>query len=142
VAFGVLCSTLLSGPVAILATVGVLVGGLHKTFMLRLATGQQEGGGPLEAFYRLITQMNLVSEMPEGLLTDTIKLIDVALLGWLRLMAEALPQFGSFDLSRYAAYGFNIPPELLTMRILTALGFVLPLLVAGYLCLRMREVAR
>jgi len=142
VAFGVLFSTLLSGPVAILATVGVLVGGIHKTFMLRLATGQQEGGGPLEAFYRLITQMNLVSEMPEGLLTDTIKLIDVALLGWLRLMAEALPQFGSFDLSRYAAYGFNIPPDLLAMRILTAVGFVLPLLVAGYLCLRMREVAR
>jgi len=140
--FGVMFSTLLSGPVAILATIGVLVGGFFHTFMLRLATGQAEGGGPVEALYRLITQMNLVSEMPEGLLTDAIKLVDVALLGWLRLMVETLPRFASFDLSRYVAFGFNIPGDLALIRLLTTLGFLVPLMIVGYLCLRLREVAR
>ena len=53
IALGVMFSTFLSGPVAMLATLGALVGGFFSDFMFRLATGQTYGGGPFESIIRI-----------------------------------------------------------------------------------------
>ena len=54
IALGVMFSTFLSGSVAMLATLGTLVGGFFSDFMFRLATGQTYGGGPFESIIRLV----------------------------------------------------------------------------------------
>ncbi|MDY0167859.1 MAG: hypothetical protein RBS80_15030 [Thermoguttaceae bacterium] len=142
IAFGVMFSTFLSGPVAILATLGALIGGMASRFMISLATGELPGGGPVEAFYRLLTQENLVSDLPEGFRSELMRMFDTVLQGYLRGMAEILPAFERFDYSTWVAYGFNISGDLLATRILTMLGFVLPVFLAGYFFLKLREVAR
>lgn len=142
IAFGVMFSTFLSGPVAILATLGTLIGGMASRFMISLATGELPGGGPVEAFYRLLTQENLVSDLPEGFRSELMRMLDTALQGYLRGMTQILPAFEKFDYATWVAYGFNISGDLLATRILTMLGFVLPVFLAGYLFLKLREVAR
>ena len=143
IAFGVMFSTFLSGPVAMLATLGALIGGMATRFMGQLASGELPGGGPVEAFYRILTQENLISELPEGFFRDLIFMVDTALQGYyLRGMVEILPAFQWFDYSTWVAYGFNISGDLLASCILTLVGFVLPVFLAGYFFLKLREVAR
>ncbi|MDZ7616548.1 MAG: hypothetical protein U1E05_06050 [Patescibacteria group bacterium] len=142
ISFGVMFSTFLSGPVAILATLGALIGGMASRFMMSLAAGELPGGGPVEAFYRLLTQENLVSDLPEGFRSELMRMLDTALKGYLRGMTQILPSFETFDYSTWVAYGFNISGDLLATRMLTLLGFALPVFLAGYLFLKLREVAR
>jgi hypothetical protein len=57
-------------------------------------------------------------------------------------IATVLPDFSRFDFSDYVANGFDIPGNLTAKYFCRMLAFVLPLFVAGYFCLRGREVAR
>ncbi len=57
-------------------------------------------------------------------------------------MSAILPPFGDFSYADHLAYGFDVPWNVLLVRTVTALGFLLPLFVAGHLFLRNREVAR
>ena len=76
IALGVMFSTFLSGPVAMLATLGTLVGGFFNDFMFRLATGQTYGGGPFESIIRILTQQNVTSEAEPGLRTTVAQTLD------------------------------------------------------------------
>jgi hypothetical protein len=65
----------------------------------------------------------------------------------LRVMSALVPDFAQFSFpdaeGRLAvATGFNIAPELLWQSALRALGFLLPLVVAGYLFLKKRELSQ
>ena len=57
-------------------------------------------------------------------------------------VAQLLPDFSSFDATRYAADGFNMPSTLLLQHLTVCAGYVLGLTVLGYFLLRTREVAR
>jgi hypothetical protein len=139
---GVMFSTYLSGSVAMIATLGVLVGGLFREFMIRLARGETFGGGPVESLLRILSQQNLLVPLEPGLTTDVTKMADQVAEFFLKVMSAVLPPFADFNCADYVAYGFDISPGLVAIRALTALGFLLPLFVAGYLLLRNREVAR
>ena len=110
--------------------------------MFRLATGQTYGGGPTESLIRLVTQENVVSEMEPGARTTMAKMIDVVLSAPLWVMSKLLPPFGQFSCASYVAYGFDISLELVLMRAVNALAFMLPLFVAAHFFLKIREVAR
>ncbi len=142
IGIGVLFSTFLSGPVAVMATLGALLGGLFSQFMARLATGEVIGGGPFEAFIRLVTQQNLVSEMEPGLRTTVAQMLDVVMGYGLWAAAAVLPDFGSFSFADYVAYGFDISPVLMLQCAFRVLAFLLPVFVAAYFFLKMREVAK
>jgi hypothetical protein len=142
IAVGVTFSTFLSGPVAMLATLGALVGGFFNDFMFRLATGQTYGGGPAESIIRLLTQANVTSEMEPGLRTTVAKTLDQPLEFGLRLVAAVLPDFGRFSFADYVAYGFNVSGDTVLTFTCRAFAFVLPVFVAGYLCLKTREVGK
>ena len=143
IALGVTFSTFLSGPVAMIATLGALVGGFFNDFMYRLATQQTYGGGPFESLYRLLTQQNVTSELPPGLTTTVVKTLDQpAQFGLWLLASMILPDFGHFSFSEYVASGFNIPGDTVLMYTCRAFAFLLPVFVAGYLCLKNREVAK
>ena len=57
--FGVMFSTFLSGPIAMLATLGS-VGGPLPRLHRRLAAGKMPGGGPAESLIRMVTQENVI----------------------------------------------------------------------------------
>jgi len=141
IAFGVMFSTFLSGAVAMIATLGTLVGGFFSQFMGDLALGRVEGGGPLEALTRLLLQENLSSEL-SGPWTVVMLMADRVLQVFLWVISSILPSFGSFSYSDYVAYGFNISGELILIRSLNAFAFLLPVFVAAYFFLKTREVAR
>lgn len=143
IGFGVMFSTFLSGPVAVIATIGILVGGFFRDFMLKLAAQETYGGGPIESLVRMVTQANTITELEPGARTTFVKMSDRVLEFFLGAVARVLPDFGSFSFADYVANGFNVPldPVLLT-RALAALGILLPLFIAGHFFLKTREVAR
>jgi len=142
IAFGVMFSTFLSGPVAMIATLGTLVGGFFSEFMSQLALGQVHGGGPLEAAYRLGTQENLTSELEPGLVTNVMQMADSVLEGGLWVISHILPSFGQFSYAEHVAYGFDVSPNLILTAAVKALAFLLPVFVAAHFFLKTREVAR
>ena len=66
IAIGVTCSTLVNAPVAMMFTISFITLGFFRQFFVDVAIGKQVGGGPLESLYRIVTQMNQVSPLPEG----------------------------------------------------------------------------
>jgi hypothetical protein len=142
VGFGVMFSTFLSGPVAMIATLGALVGSLFVNFMSELALGQTFGGGPVESASRLVTQQNIVIPLDSGLTTDVIKMLDFVARGFLFVCSSLLPPLQQFNYADYVAYGFDISASLILMRLLTVLGYLLPVFLVSYFFLKTREVAR
>ena len=142
IGFGVMFSTFLSGPIAVLATIGMLIGGMVRPYMLDLSLGKTYGGGPVESLIRILTQQNVVVEMEAGLRTTVAKTVDAFLLKCLWVTAHILPEFGRYSASDYVSYGFNTPWNWIGQQGLTALGFAVALFVAGYFFLKTREVAR
>jgi len=147
VCFGVMFSTFLSAPIAMLATMAMLLGGTFWQFIKDLGSHKVVGGGPGESLYRMVNQDNLVSEMPPGLRTTLLQMGDVVLEMGLRVVTRLLPDFGSYaflDDQGHAcvASGFDISTAMVAKAVLSAASFAIPLFVAGYFFLKTREVAR
>jgi len=142
IGIGVMFSTYLSGPVAVIATAGALVGGLFSGFMMQLARGQVVGGGPFEALVRILLQQNLISELEPGLRTTVVQMLDEVLQVGLFVAASILPAFAQFSFADHVAYGFDISGVMIFRNACRALAFLLPLFVAAYLFLKTREVAK
>lgn len=142
IGFGVMFSTFLSGPVAMIGTLGIVVAGLFSSFVIQLAYGKTYGGGPVESAIRLFTQQNMITELDPGLSTTVAKMTDVVLLYSLRVVGAVLPAFADLSYANWVADGFNVPADMVMIHTLTVLGFLVPLVVAGYLFLKTREVER
>ena len=86
--------------------------------------------------------------MEPGLRTNVEKTVDWMMERFLGVLASLVPDFGRFSFANYVSYGFNIPcslaggDDLLWQSVFRALGFLLPVFVAGYLFLKTREVAK
>ena len=143
IAFGVTFSTFLSGPVAMLATVGAMIGGFFSDFVTRLSQHAVYGGGPFEAIIRLVRQENLLTELEPGLRTTVAQMADRVAEAGLWVVAQILPPFTEFNYADWVAYGFDITwdPWILVPT-LRALAFILPVFVAGCFFLKSREVAQ
>ncbi len=140
--FGVTLSTFLSGPVALFATGATLVVGLFRDFIISVATGEQVGGGPVESFVRIITQMNQTIELDMGKIVEwIIKGMDAVLMAFMWLFASVFPDYRALDTSRFVAYGFNIDGNLLAQHALIALAYFVVLCLYGNFYLKSREIA-
>ena len=53
-----------------------------------------------------------------------------------------LPDFGRFSFSDYVAYGFDIPGGQVLKFTFRMFAFLMPVFIAGYYCLKNREVAQ
>jgi hypothetical protein len=140
-AFGVMWSTFLNGPVAMLATIGTLLGGFCSAFIASLAEGKLAGGGTFESLVRLVQHKNVMVHLDEGWGTKAVNLLDAGVRSVMYVVSTLLPNLGSFSDINYVATGFNIPPEHLLVQGITALGYVLPVFLLAYLFFRSREVA-
>jgi hypothetical protein len=140
--FGVVFSTFLSGPVALFGTLIVYMVGTFKEFLLGVATGAEPGGGPFESMLRMITQKNLMVDLDMGPVVDrVVPMIDAVIMFFVGVAAKIFPDFGSFNTSRFVAYGYHIDENLLGQHCLITLAFVLVLSVYGYFFLKSREIA-
>ncbi|GHT26681.1 ABC transporter permease [Planctomycetales bacterium] len=142
-AFGVLFSTFLSGPVAMISTVGVMVAGFSKAFMIEIGLNKVLGGGPFESLLRIMIQQNMVVDLPKSFSTTFVQSADKVYSMFMRLFGQAIP-----PLSDYAVYdtavvkGFSIPSYWLLNHTLMTLSYALPLFIVAYLILSNREVAK
>ena len=143
IGFGVLLSTFLSGPVAMLGTIAALIGGFCSKHLHELAVGKQYGGGPFESMYRLWTQDNMMTELEPGLRTTLLHAADKVASLFMGAMASVLPPLGEFSYADQVAYGFDIGWDpYVAVPLVRTIGYLVPLIVAGYFFLRTREVAK
>ena len=140
--FAVACSTFLSGPVAMMFTLSVIVLGFFKKFIVGVATGAVVGGGPVESLIRLVTQMNVTTEFEQGWGTTITQAIDAVLLAAVRGFAAMIPDFGSYSTVRYVSDGYDIPWNGLSQDVVASAAYLAGLFVVGYFFLRTREVAK
>jgi ABC-type transport system involved in multi-copper enzyme maturation permease subunit len=142
IALGVMFSTFLSGPVALLTTLFAIIVGLSSTYVGELAGGKVVGGGPFEAFQRMVTQANQTSELEKGAKTNAIKAMDAVAATMLRYFSAVVPGIGENDFADHVADGFDVGGELATRCLLCVFAYCLPVILLGYLCLKNREVAQ
>ncbi len=137
---GVAWSTILRGPVALVATVATTVAGFCTEFMRGIYLGETPGGGPVESLIRIIRQENPIVELKDAP-QEAIEVFDT-FLGALMFAAERMvPDFLAFNDSNFVAQGFDISPERIGQHVLSALAFVVPVIIAGHFGLRSRQVA-
>lgn len=140
-AFGVLFSTFLNAPVAMLATVGSVVLGYYTWRVDELAQGEIVGGGPLESAVRIFTQDNMVTPLQESVGTTIIQRIDDVVLFGLGALGRVAPDLSLFYTGGFLEHGFNIPGDLMLQQIVRLAAFLVPAVICGYLFLKTREAA-
>lgn len=143
IAIAVMASTVLSGPIAMLFTISFILLGFQRDFFVDVATGEQEGGGPIEALVRLVTHMNLISDFKDqNLAVQLMRGVDDVMQFAMKTLAGILPDFGDFNTARYVAYGFDIPANQVAQQLTIGAAYVVGLALVGYFLLRNREVAK
>lgn len=143
ICLGVMFSTFLSGPVAMVATLSSLVLGFFGSLAFDVASGETPGGGPIESMIRIPMHTAATIELDLGnkTLETIIQVADRAILYSVGTLFQAIPSFGQFNTSEFVAYGYNIPDSLVLRHItMTFAYFVLTSLV-GYFFLKTRELA-
>ena len=147
-AMGVMFSTFLGGPLALFATLAVVMVGQFREFIQRLfesqVTGDSSivpGGGPIESLYRIVTQESITVELAPSSAVQIMKTVDTFLLAPMRLLAGIFPSLSSLGTSDFVAGGFDIPFDLVAEHGMETVGYLLAFFIAGAFCLRAREVA-
>jgi hypothetical protein len=147
-ALGVMFSTFLSAPVALVAALSVLLIGQFREFIARLFTSQvtgdtriAPGGGPIESLYRIVTQTSITLDLDPTPAVQAMKLADTVLLAPMRVAAGLFPSLSTLGTSDFVAGGFDIPGDLLAAHAAETLAYVVAFCIAGAFCLRAREVA-
>lgn len=147
-ALGVMFSTFLAGPVALLATLSVVLVGQFREFITRLFESQVTGdasivpgGGPIESLYRIVTQTSITLQLDPSPAVTAMKTIDTFLLAPMRLGASLFPSLSALGTGDFLAGGFDIPFDLLAEHGLETLGYLVAFFIIGAFCLRAREVA-
>jgi hypothetical protein len=147
-AMGVMFSTFLGGPLALFATLAVVLVGQFREFIQRLFESQVTGdstivpgGGPIESLYRIVTQESITVELAPSPAVQIMKTVDTFLLAPMQLLAGIFPSLSSLGTSDFVAGGFDIPFDLVAEHGMETLGYLLAFFIAGAFCLRAREVA-
>ncbi|MBX3421695.1 MAG: ABC transporter permease [Pirellulaceae bacterium] len=143
ICLGVMFSTFLSGPVAMVATLSSLVLGFFGSLALDVASGAAPGGGPLESLIRIPmhTAATIELDLGNNVLESAIQWFDRGILYSVAALFHALPSFAQFNTSEFVAYGYNIPGSLVCRHLTMAAAYFVLCSVVGYFFLKTRELA-
>ncbi len=145
VCLGVMFSTFLSSPVAILATLSSIMLGFFGQFVRDLWTGVAFGGGPIESMIRLVTQDNMTKPLQFGagqIGVRLVKFTDNILLTIMNAVATILPDFSGLGrAAEYVAYNLSYHDQLLARQFIMTLIYVTAISIVGYFFLKTREIA-
>lgn len=147
ITIGTTASCFLKGPVSTLATFGLLILGsfLKASLIERLSNyyskGQVVGGGSIEAFYRIINQMNESTPLDDSMTKRVIEGLDGAVYGMLLFAQYIIPNIGFYDGAHFASNGFDVPWDACIFpSLIITLGFFIPAYIIGYFGLQVREL--
>ena len=147
IAFGVMFSTFLSGPVAMVATaVCVLLGfSAERVYDTRyhIDAGIDMGGGPIESIVRILRQDAMTTQLDvDTIAARVIKTADAGIVYALDAVATALPNLPKMvGTAEYAASGFDVFGALLARHATATLGYCLLAFLVSYFFLKSREIA-
>ncbi|MCO8124405.1 ABC transporter permease [Stieleria sp. TO1_6] len=147
IAFGVMFSTFLSGPVAMVATaVCVLMGfSAESIYDTRhfIDTNVSRGGGPIESLVRLVKQDAMTTQLDvEGVANTLIKSADAMIVYTMDAVATALPNLPRMmATAEYAASGIDIFGAVLARHCVATLGYCILAFLISYFFLKSREIA-
>lgn len=142
IALGVAFSTFLSAPITMLGTIVAMIVGFFTPFIRTMTQPDVAGGGPIESFFRLVTQKNMTNELETGLATTVMKQTDNLLVGVLNMLTYLAPNFSTMNFSDFLIYGYSIDLDRLLVALSITLAFCFGLSVLGYFCLKTREIAK
>ncbi|MEI7685915.1 MAG: hypothetical protein WCL32_12885 [Planctomycetota bacterium] len=137
------CSTYLSGVVSLLCTLFLFLAGFFMPSLEQMANNQGVGGGPAEAFSRIVTRNNMVTPLDESPSASVIQGFDELFRWQLRRILTLIPDASRYDLHPYVANGFDISLSriLFVDCFLPLVGYLLPWFVLAYYLINYREIA-
>ena len=143
ICFGVMFSTFLSGPVAIIATISIIVLGFFGFFVDDIVKGTNQGGGPIESLIRIPIQSGSGTELDLGnkTLETSIRIVDKAILICVQTLSRAIPNFIQLGTADFVAYGVNLFGGLLSRHLTICAGYFLMTGIISYFFLKTREMA-
>ena len=140
--FGVMFSTFLNAPVALLASLLTLVFGIFKKLIVKWTSGQLAGGGSLVSAVRILRQDNVMVDLEmNAYASRTVKGVDWVVQKLIQGITELVPSYAEFSVSDYVALGFDINFHLQLIQGLTTIVFVVAVSTVGYFFLKTRELA-
>ena len=150
---GVVFSTFVSAPVALLATAGFLFLGLYTQFTNELVTSQLDfeetargksyyGGGPVESLYRIVTQTGVTLPLEKTVGVKIMRWVDTPLLYLMWGVNKGVPNFDEYNTLTIVGQGFDIPDQLIWYLAFKSLFFCLVAFLLGLGFMRLREVAK
>ena len=142
ISLGVALSTFLNSPVTMMATLVAIIVGFFGDFIRTLAKPDTSGGGPVESFFRLVTQNNMETPLETGLATTLIEQVDKLIVFLLYYITYLAPDFTKLNFSDFLTYGYAIDTDRLLVAVSITVGFCIGLAVMGYFCLKTREIAK
>ncbi len=139
----VFLSSYLNGVISFFCTGFLFIAGLFSEYLHDLATNQVPGGGPTEAFYRLVTHKVQAAPLDEGATTTVLKGADDFFSWWLTRFLNLVPDVNRFDLHHYVAEGFDIGwmSVLMMDNFLPLVGYMIPWAILAYYLMNYREIA-
>ncbi len=137
----VTCSTYLSGVISFLATMFLYMLGLITDFIQQVARHQALGGGPMEAFFRLVRREHPSMPLDQNPIVTVVQNLDKVSEWFFRMILYIIPDVDRFDLTRFVAEGFDVRAENLLLTGVLLAGYLLPWAVLAYYLIRAREVA-
>jgi hypothetical protein len=142
VAMGVCFSTTLNGVVSWLVAMTLIGLGWLRDYLQSVAAGTNEGGGPAEAWLKLIN-----GQMPSGILeeTTTKKVADASdeVFRWfMRGTMNLFPDVARLDFGNRVSSGFDVPVvDTVLVTAVFLLAYLIPLAVIAYYLIKSREIA-
>jgi ABC-type transport system involved in multi-copper enzyme maturation permease subunit len=147
IAFGVMFSTFLSGPVAMIAAfVCILLGFFaEQIYDTRhfIDEGIERGGGPIESIIRILKQDAMTTQLDlETNAATVVKTVDAGIVYTLDAIATALPNLPKMvGTAEFAASGFDIFGALLLRHATATFGYCFIAFLISYFFLKSREIA-
>ena len=143
ICFGVMFSTFLSGPVAMVATLSTLGLGMFGSQIDRFFVAEYSGGGPIESVIRIVTQKGVMLDLDLGneALEKVIQNIDYVLMYGVSSLKNMLPDFNRLGTSDFVVYGVDLFDGLLLRHFAITFGFFLLTSTIGYFFVKTREMA-
>ena len=125
-----------------MTTIGAMVLGFCREFIMSVATGQAEGGGPLESTIRILTQQNVTLELDPTATVTTAQSLDLIFRAVMWVTVHLLPDFSSFqELYGLVAYGYDVSNDLLARQMMITITYGIVVMLVSYFLFRSKEVA-
>lgn len=141
VSLGVMFSTFVTGPVAMLGSIAMMVVMLNTGFIHDIATNGIAGGGPLEASWRLVTQSNVTMPLEGGITLTVVQSVDLVLTWSMDIIANSLPDLTKINTMEALTRGYDISIHSVGSHIVMTLGFCFVMAMVSYFRIKTREIA-